>query len=682
LSAKVAQVLRSELGFKGAIVTDGLDMAAVKPAWTGEAAVRAVAAGADLILLPPQPEVAIQSLVRAVREGRVPQAAIDASVLRILETKERLGLHRTRTVDPEAVSRDVARPEDVARALDLAKASITLVRNDGGALPLRAEEPLRLLHLVMSSDLRDTSIQGILEEELEARRIPADTVNLGPELSEETVADVLRRAAAATHVLASCFARVSGSKGTADMSSAHARLLRRLAGAGRPPVVVSFGSPYLLRQFPELPTYVAAYGSAESSQRAAVAAVFGESAFAGRLPVTLPGLYPYGHGLLLPRRAMTLRRGRPEDAGLTSSGLRAADAVIERAVAARAFPGAVLAVGKDGVLAHLQAFGRLSYDADARPVREDTVYDLASLTKVVATTTMAMMLVDDGRLDPGRPVVTVLPGFRGGAKDQVTIEQLLTHSSGLEWWGPLYQELRGREAYLERVQAMDLVYPPGTRSLYSDLGFFVLGEVLERVAGEPIDVFTKDRVFEPLGMGDTTFRPSGPLAARAAPTEEDAWRGRRIEGEVHDENAFAMGGVAPHAGLFGTAPDLARFAQMIVNGGVFEHRRFVSRATLDRFARRSDVPGSTRALGWDVAGRDGVARSSVPGTPGYSSSGSLMSASSIGHTGFTGTSLWIDRERRLFVLLLTNRVHPTRENDAIIRVRAEVADAVVEAITP
>ncbi|HSB61015.1 MAG TPA: serine hydrolase, partial [Vicinamibacteria bacterium] len=178
----------------------------------------------------------------------------------------------------------------------------------------------------------------------------------------------------------------------------------------------------------------------------------------------------------------------------------------------------------------------------------------------------------------------------------------------------------------------------------------------------------------------TGYRPPAALLARIAPTEQDPWRGRLVRGEVHDENAHAMGGVAPHAGLFGTAADLARFAQALLNGGVFEHRRLVSRATVERFTRRAGIAGSTRAIGWDTAADETGARSSVPGAPGYSSAGSLFSARSFGHTGFTGTSMWMDPERRLFVILLTNRVHPTRENGAIRQVRSAVADAVVRAL--
>jgi beta-glucosidase-like glycosyl hydrolase/CubicO group peptidase (beta-lactamase class C family) len=670
LSAPMAtDLLRQQLHFEGLIVTDAMEMAGVKAAWTGEAAIHAVQAGADMILLPPQTDVAIRALARAVREGQLAASRIDASVLRILEAKERLGLDRERRVDPTAADRDVGRPADVEKALEIARRAVTVVKNDGGVLPLRAERPLHILHLVLSSDLRSdpSIIQGFPEDELAKRAVPTQTLWLGPEISEETAARIVASAAEFTHVLASTFARVGAFRGTADMPEAQARLLQRLQAAGRVLVVVSYGSPYLLRQFPEVPAYVCSYGWAESSQRAAISALFGEHAVGGRLPVTLPGLYPYGHGLELPRREMTLRAARPEDVGFRADAMAEVDRVADEALAARAFPGGVLAVGKDSALVHLRPFGRFSYEDDAMEVKADTIYDVASLTKVVATTTMAMILVDEGKLDVRKPVSAFVSGFRGGAKETVTVENLLTHSSGLEGWAPLYKEVRGKEEFLRRVLSMDLTYAPGTKSVYSDLGFFLLGEVLERVAGEPIDAFVARRVFEPLGMQSTMFCPSPDIVPCIPPTERDAWRGRLVRGEVHDENAYAVGGVAPHAGLFSTAGDLARFAQMLLNGGVYDHHRIVSRATIERFTRRAGIPDSARAYGWD--------------TPHpTSSAGDRLSPRAFGHTGFTGTSMWIDPERGLFVILLTNRVHPTRENDTIRQVRREVADAVVSGL--
>ncbi len=668
LSADLARgLIRRELGFEGLIVTDAMEMAGLGKTWTGEGAVRAVAAGADMVLLPPDARVAVQSLVRAVEEGVLAEARLDESVLRLLEIKERLGLHRERRVDLDGLGKAVGRVDDSRRALSVAQNSITLVRNSADVLPIAAEEPLRLLHLVMSSDVRNASIQGILEEELERRAVEVETRLLGPEVAPETAEDVVAAAEVFTHVLVSAFVRVSGSKGTADMSPSLAALVRQLAAGPTPVVAVSFGSPYLLRQFPEVDAYLCAYGAARSSQRAAIGALFGEFAIRGRLPVTLPGFHEAGHGVQMARHPMTLQRKPPAEAGFDPGRLAEVARVVDDFVARRAFPGAVVAVARDGALVHLSAHGRLSFEAAAAPVRTDTIYDLASLTKVIVTTTLAMRYVDSGELLLARPISAYLPGASGGFADIVTPRHLLSHSSGLDWGAPLYLELEGRAAYVERILQMELVYEPGSKSLYSDLGFILLGEILERVGGAPLEELAARHVLGPLGMRDTSYRPPPDLLNRIAPTEKDEWRGRLVHGDVHDENAYAMGGVAPHAGLFGTAQDLARFAQMMLNGGVFEHQRLASRATLEGFVAVTDVPGSSRGLGWDTPS-------------GVSSAGTLMSRESFGHTGFTGTSLWIDASRKLFVILLTNRVHPTRENTLIRAARPAVADAVVAAL--
>jgi len=389
---------------------------------------------------------------------------------------------------------------------------------------------------------------------------------------------------------------------------------------------------------------------------------------------------PLYAGAAVTAESWPLPRIPAEAAGFRPAALEEADRVVEAAVRQRAFPGAVLAVGRRGGLVRLAAYGRLSYEADAPPAQASTIYDLASLTKVVVTTTAAMILVDEGRLDLEAPVRSLVPAFCGGAKDGVRVRDLLTHSGGLLWWAPLYERLRGKRAYLERITSMALDYPPRTRSVYSDLGLILLGEALETAAGAPLDELARLRVLEPLSLESTMFRPPPELRARIAPTERDPWRGRVLRGEVHDENAFALGGVAPHAGLFGTAGDLARFAQMLLGGGALEGRRIVSRATVEQFTGRAGVPGSSRALGWDTPTDAAGQRSSQPGEPGYSSAGSLLSARSFGHTGFTGTSMWMDPDRELFVILLTNRVHPTRDNNRIQAVRARLADAVVRAL--
>jgi CubicO group peptidase (beta-lactamase class C family) len=342
--------------------------------------------------------------------------------------------------------------------------------------------------------------------------------------------------------------------------------------------------------------------------------------------------------------------------------------VLDRALADSAFPGGVAVIGsRDGILASY-GVGVLDRAIPVRP-DEETIWDLASLTKVVALTSAMIVLVDEGRIDLDAPVQRYLPEWSGGGKERVTVRHLLTHSSGLPAWRPLYKEAVGPQDAAALVLATPLDTVPGARMVYSDLGIVLAGTIVERIAGQPLDAFVRERVFEPLGMTSTMYRPDSSLLARIAPTEFDPWRQRQPRGEVHDENAFALGGVAGHAGLFGTARDLARLARAYLNGGTLDGARFARPETLARFTARQDPALSHRAIGWE--------------TPtGSNSAGHLLSPSAFGHTGFTGTSIWIDPERDLFVVLLTNRVNPTRQNLRISRVRVALADAVAPLFPP
>ena len=365
----------------------------------------------------------------------------------------------------------------------------------------------------------------------------------------------------------------------------------------------------------------------------------------------------------------------PASVGFDPERLRQAAALLEKAVAEGVTPGGVLLVARRGAIALEGAAGRLTWDDDAPAVTPSTIYDLASLTKVIATTTLMMRRVESGALDLDATAAAYLPELEGRPVGDATLRDLLAHSSGLPCCTELFRELGegldrddARVRYLEHIAATELEAGARERAIYSDLGVLLVGEILERQSGRPLDVLVQEEVLGPLTLRDTGYLPDPALRHRIAPTEPDDWRGRLPHGEVHDENTHALGGVAPHAGLFGTARDVATFAQAMLNGGVHGGRRIVNADTVALFTRRAElVPGSSRALGWDT-----------PSDP--SSAGRYFSARSYGHTGFTGTSLWIDPELELIVVLLTNRVHPTRENIAIRRLRPAIHDAVVMAI--
>ena len=315
----------------------------------------------------------------------------------------------------------------------------------------------------------------------------------------------------------------------------------------------------------------------------------------------------------------------------------------------------------------MQAFGRLTYETDSFEVTSASIFDLASVSKAIATATMAMTLYERGLLDLEAPVTAVLPEFDQGTapRREVTFRMLLAHSSGLPAYEKLFLRAHTREELLAAAFATPLTAEPGTRAEYSDIGFMVLGAALERIADEPLDRFCQREIFGPLGMAHTLFNPPAAWRGSTAPTADDrTFRSRVIQGEVNDENASVLGGVAPQAGVFASAADIAIFAHTMLNGGA----PILRPETIALFTRRQETPaGTTRALGWDT-----------PSLP--SQSGKYFSANSFGHLGYTGTSLWIDPERQLSITLLTNRTWPDSKNWAIKEVRPRFHDAVIEAL--
>lgn len=356
--------------------------------------------------------------------------------------------------------------------------------------------------------------------------------------------------------------------------------------------------------------------------------------------------------------------------------LARARAVLREAIDARVFPGAVVEVGQGaGPLASLVE-GRLTYDIDAAQASEDTIYDLASLTKVLATTPLALELVLEGRLRLEDPVSRYIPAWKGEDRQAVTIRHLLDHSSGLPAHRRYFERMEGREALAQAIAAEPLEYAPGSRSVYSDPGFILLGFAIEAAGRAPLDTQFDQWRTQQLGS-DVPLRYQPPPAwmPRIAPTEQDAWRGRLLRGEVHDENAACLGGVAAHAGLFGTAAAVGAAARWWLRaiGNDVDRPPDGLCALARRFVAPTGVPGSSRALGWDTMRPT-------------SSCGTRLSSAAFGHTGFTGTSLWIDPGWRsgrepdappgLYVVLLSNRVHPSREGDRMTGVRRALHDAV------
>ena len=355
------------------------------------------------------------------------------------------------------------------------------------------------------------------------------------------------------------------------------------------------------------------------------------------------------------------------------SDFAAAARILDDAIGAGVCPAAVAEVGSRAGRLWRHASGRLTYDAGSPPATAETIFDLASLTKVIATTTLAMRHVDDGLTPLDLPVAAALGTWRGPDRETVTVRDLLEHSSGLTAHLPFYRDYAGRTDFRNvraefesAIGRLPLEYAPRTRSVYSDLGFMLLGFILQDRHPAAAGIAEQfDEVAMRRGWGEIRFHPPLQWRPRTAPTEQDPWRGRTLSGEVHDENASVLGGVAGHAGLFGAVGPAGRFARdVLVN--LAGDGPLASAATCEAFRTRTTVPGSSRALGWDTM---------LP----TSSCGTRLSPESIGHTGFTGTSLWIDPAADRYVVLLTNRVHPSRSNESILALRPAFHDAVMAA---
>ena len=737
----MTDLLREELGFEGILFTDALNMGAITEGYgAGEAAVRALEAGADVILIPASVPDAIEAVVEAAEQGRITRERIDASVRRILMAKARVGLHLQRMVPLEEITRTVGTFEHREVADEVATRSITLVRDEGVLVPfdpVRVERVLSVTYAATANLIAGLEFNTALTE-----LVPTlARARIGPETSPDTLASLLVRADSFDVVVLGAYVPPVAGAGSVALPDAVREFVTVLDNRASV-VLVSLGNPYLLNAVPSVGTYLLAWGDREVSQRAAARALAGAAAIEGRLPITLPGLHERGEGLdrapistgpevrpdggpgvgpgaapggtpppglgqapsprgnpapsTWPALAVSPLEIEPAQVGMDAALLGRVDERILRGIADSVSPGVAIAVGRHGKLVRLRGYGRLDWDPASALVTPFSLYDLASLTKVVGTTTAVMILSSEGLLGLDDPVIRYLPEFARGdpRKAEITVRDLLLHRGGFPPFAPFYETVDGSEEMKNAIYDLRLAEDPRTHAEYSDIGFVVLGWVVEEVAGEPLASFVDRRIFEPLGMSDTGYNPDPSERGRIAPTERDtAYRPYHIHGEVHDENAYAMGGVAGHAGLFSTVQDLAVFAAVMAAGGMLERCDYVveagtpcgstsapirtrmwDEAAVQMFTTRvgeDTTPSgesSSWALGWDTPS-------------GMSTAGDYFSERAFGLTGFTGTSLWIDPELDVFVVLLTNRVNPTRENTRHAAFRRELHDLVATSVS-
>ena len=657
----IQDVLRSKMKFDGVIITDAMDMGGIVKKYSDSyALIETIKAGSDIIIQNNQMKKSIDLVEKAVKNGIISEQRINASTLKVLKMKERLGLHKNKIISMDDTHISVGKKSNFDLASEIGNRSITLVKNNDNILPLepKSNDTFYIVDLYDGANNHNESIvtKSLRENGYKVRSFQidkSDSLIVANHILDQIPSDGL--------VLLNAYANPVEWKENIFLPSVEADFINRLIKKCSTVIITSFGSPYLIQDFPEAPVYICAYKGSSVMQKAFLNALMGESDINGILPVTIPGIAKRGSGINLKSikwekkeqswiPGKEIKRIRPNEISVNVDETKQ---MLLEAVADSAFPGGVILAAKNGDIFLHKAFGYHTY-SKKKPVMRGNIYDLASITKVVATTSALMKLVDEKKLSLDDKVITYLPEFIGkqkmffDQKSKVTIRHLITHTSGLPPFKKYFLMDGNIQTKIDSIMNTEPEIPLNQKMIYSDIGLIVLGKIIESVSQSSLDEYVDSVVFKPLGMKTTFYNPPIEKIKRIIPTEYSSLYGETIIGYVHDENAKSIGGIAGHAGLFSTASDLSIFSQMMLNGGIYGWKRIFKSQSVTNFTKRANtIEGSSRALGWDTPS-------------GQSSGGVYLSGSSFGHTGFTGTSLWIDPENQIFVILLTNAVHPNR----------------------
>ncbi len=664
-------ILRDSLDYHGLVITDALNMGGVSENYSpAKDAVMAIKAGTDLLLMSPDVHTAINAVVDAVHDGQLTEQRINRSVRKLLMMKVKQGLIFNPFIDLDQLDQTIHATDNEIVSREIARKSITLLRNRHDILPIDPQRYPRVTVIAMSDDkygeTGDILARRIRKYHPDVRFHIFDDRTCAADLH-----NVYRDVRWANLVIIGSFIHVQTGKNL-EFNALQRHFLSRLPRYHKRTVMIAFGSPYVLSNLPGADVQVCAWSSSNEQVEQTVPALFGASTIDGHLPTSIPPNYKIGDGLTLPKTIVRFS-DIPEEAGFNRDSLYRVDQIMNKAIDDSVFPGGVVTVLRNGIVAYCKGFGYQTYQKMV-PDRKNDIFDMASLTKVVATTSCVMKLYQEGKLNLDDHVSKYFPEYSKGEKAKITLKNLLTHTSGLPPDNLLTKKnTKSPQAFMQDVLNTPLMNPPNTKYVYSDLNFIIMGAIVQKVTGMPLDKYAESNIFAPLGMNHTMFNPLKKrpwLKHIIVPTEIDTiYRHELLKGIVNDERSYYMGGVAGHAGLFSTGPDLAAYAQMLLNGGTYNGVHLYKPSTIHLFTtKESDI--SDRGYGFDLK------------TPeGFSTAGQLTSDKTFGHLGFTGTSMWIDPTRNLAIILLTNREFPHRGTSHDINlVRSHVADAVVSSL--
>jgi beta-N-acetylhexosaminidase len=694
----VTDLLKRELGFRGLVFTDALNMAGVsRSGRRDDVNLRALQAGNDILLYPENVKEAARVILEAVQQGKISQELIDEKVLKILRAKYWAGLSRRQPISLVNLAADLDAPEAHQLKADLSEQAVTVVNDPQGLLPLKRLDTLQLASVSIGAE-RTFGPAGAEHtgETVFQRGINqfASCIHLAlPDKpnTEAELAEVLTQLGPANVVLLSYHRMSESAHRRFGVTKASTDLIGRLQKLGKKVIVTAFGSPYSLPVFAGADALVCAYQDFDEMQQTVPQVLFGGLGAKGILPVSA-GEWRAGTGIRL-EPGGRLATGTPESAGMKSAVLARIDGLVQAAIRDRVVPGCQVLVARKGRIVYSKNFGGLTYGPTAERVTDGTLYDLASLTKVLSTLQAVMWLYDRKLLDLDQRASFYLPELRGTTKQAITIRDLLWHQSGLiafypqlwdrtrapggglkpEYYSPVADSLHtlqiaptlwAKPALRDSVWKWVIQSPLSRKTdesgkpayVYSDLGFLTLQKVVERISRQPLDKFVAAQIFKPLGLTNIGFTPLQRLPnPRCAPTEQDSYfRNSLLVGTVHDQMAAVQGGVSGHAGLFGNAQDIARLLQMNLQNGEYGGSRLYQAGTVPYFTQTIS-PRSYRALGWD---KPNPTDNSV-----YLAD--QATERSFGHTGFTGNMVWVDPEKELVFVFLSNRIHPTAANTLI-----------------
>ena len=675
-------ILKNKLNFNGAIVTDGMGMGGITKNYSDAfALVEAVNAGCDIIIQNYDIKGSINTLEKAVMDGRISESRINESALKMLKMKEKVGLHLNNNVYLENIQNNLGHKEHKSTAKRIASEAITCVKLDKPMIPLTQYQGQNLFVIDIYDSEHKHSIssvtKGLISSGLRVKPYQIDGSD-----SENVLNVIINEIPENSNVILNTFVNYKARKDKISLPPNELNFIKNLLKKTTNVVLGSLGNPYIIQDFPDVPVYICAYKNNSLMQQAYLDALLGKIKIDGKLPVNIPGVVNIGHGITIEmekkkRKNNQSKPGRevkqviPYELNANTENL---SSLLDKAIQNKAWPGCVLLGAKDGKIFIHEASGFHTYDKK-RKVRESDIFDLASITKVISTTSAIMKLYDENLLGIDDLVIDHLPKFKGKQKkyfdhkSKITIKHLLTHTSGLPPFRQYFLMEGSVDTRLDSIFNTEPVFDLNEKMVYSDVGIIILGKIIERVSKVGVDEYVQSNIFDPLGMNNTFFNPPKEKLHRIVPTEIDL-KGNLIKGYVHDENAYSIGGVAGHAGLFSKTKDLAIFSQMMLNKGLYGWKRVFRTETVELFTQRANIiEGDSRCLGWDSPS-------------GKASGGVYLSNTSYGHTGFTGTSLWIDPKNDMIVILLTNSVHPNRESKSpnYFDWRQKIHSAVYESI--